>query len=279
MGTQTIDIKPYNANIGAEIAGVNLAEAMSDATIAEIRQALLDHLVIFFRDQDITPAQHLAFARRFGEPSDYPMLKGLPGIPEIVEVVKLPDEHANFGGAWHSDTAYLEVPPMGSILVAREVPKAGGDTEFASMVSAYETLPGDMKTRLDGLKAINSSTNPIAAATRQHRIGEGAKRDPAAEMRAVHPIVRTHPETGSRALYVNAAHTIGIEGMDEAESGPLLERIYAHQRRPQFACRFRWAPGSIAFWDNRSTQHNAINDYHGHKRLMHRITLAGERPV
>ncbi|HUT48233.1 MAG TPA: TauD/TfdA family dioxygenase [Alphaproteobacteria bacterium] len=279
MGRQTIEVGQTGRALGAEIGGVDLAGPLDDATIAAIRQALLDHLVIFFRDQTITPAQHLAFARRFGETADYPMLKGLEGFPEIVEVVKLEHEEANFGGAWHSDTAYLDVPPMGSILVAREVPDAGGDTEFANMYAAYESLSDGMKELIGALKAVNSSTNPVAAATRQHRIGEGAKRDPAAEMRATHPVVRTHPETGRKALYVNPAHTIAIEGMSEAESAPILGVLYAHQQRPEIACRFHWTPGAIAFWDNRAAQHNAINDYHGRKRLMHRVTLAGERPV
>ncbi|MEJ2121327.1 MAG: TauD/TfdA family dioxygenase [Alphaproteobacteria bacterium] len=225
------------------------------------------------------PAQHLAFARRFGETADYPMLNGLEGFPEIVEVVKLEHEHANFGGAWHSDTAYLDTPPMGSVLVAREVPAAGGDTEFANMYAAYDSLSEGMKALIADLKAINSSTNPVAAATRQHRIGDGAKRDPADEMRATHPVVRTHPETGRKALYVNPAHTIGFEGMTPEESAPILDVLYEHQQRPEFACRFHWRPGSVAFWDNRAAQHNAINDYHGKKRLMHRVTLAGERPV
>lgn len=278
MGGQAIEVRRVGGALGAEIAGVDLTKPLDDAAVAAIRQALLDHLVIFIRDQDISPAQHLAFARRFGETADYPMLTGLEGFPEIVEVVKLEHEQANFGGAWHSDTAYLDIPPMGSILVAREVPEAGGDTEFANMYAAYESLSDGMKDLIGGLKAVNSSTNPIAAATRQHRIGEGAKRDPAAEMRATHPVVRTHPETGLKALYVNPAHTVAIEGMSEAESEPILDVLYAHQQRPEFACRFQWTPGAIAFWDNRAAQHNAINDYHGHKRLMHRVTLAGERP-
>jgi taurine dioxygenase len=279
MGKRTIEVRPVGGAIGAEIAGVDLARPLDDATVAALRQALLDHLVIFFRGQDITPAQHLAFARRFGKTTGYPMLKGLKDHPEIVEVVKLAHEQANFGGVWHSDTAYLEVPPMGGILVAREVPQAGGDTEFANMYAAYETLSDGMKAMLADLKAINSSTNPVAAATRQHRITEGAKRDPGAELRAVHPVVRTHPETGRKALYVNPGHTIAFAGMTEAESAPILEFLYAHQQRPEFAYRFRWAPGAIAFWDNRAAQHNAINDYHGHKRVMHRVSLAGERPV
>jgi len=279
MGGQAIEVRRVGGALGAEIAGVDLTQPLDDAAVAAIRQALLDHLVIFFRDQDISPAQHLDFARRFGETADYPMLTGLEGFPEIVEVVKLEHEQANFGGAWHSDTAYLDIPPMGSILVAREVPETGGDTEFANMYAAYESLSDGMKDLIGGLKAVNSSTNPIAAATRQHRIGEGAKRDPTAEMRATHPVVRTHPETGLKALYVNPAHTVAIEGMSEAESAPILDVLYDHQQRPEFACRFHWTPGAIAFWDNRAAQHNAINDYHGHKRLMHRVTLAGERPA
>jgi taurine dioxygenase len=246
--------------------------------VAEIRQAWLEHLVIFFRDQPLTPAQFLAFARRFGEPIEYPFVKGLDEHPEIIPVLKLAHENVNFGGIWHSDTAYLDVPPMASTLIAREVPPAGGDTEFANMYLAYERLSDGMKRMLEGLVGINSSSAADVSRTREDRLRDSARADARKEYVAGHPVVRVHPETGRRALYVNVAHTVAFEGMTVEESAPLLQYLFRHQVRPEFTCRFRWQPGSIAMWDNRCAQHNAINDYPGHRRLMHRITLAGDKP-
>lgn len=276
--SQSLEIRPIAGALGAEIGGVDLSQDLSDDTIAEIRQALLDHLVIFFRDQNITPAQHLAFAKRFGETVEYPLVKGLEGYPEIMSVVKLEHEKFNFGGLWHTDTAYLEKPPMGSILLARELPPYGGDTEFANMYMAYETLSDGMKTLLAPLKGVNVSNLPKVQQTRQARVEDSTKTARETVLTATHPVIRTHPETGRTALYVNGAHTIRFEGLSDEECAPLLKYLFEHQRRPEFTCRFRWRPGSIAFWDNRATQHNPINDYHGSKRVMHRITLAGDKP-
>ena len=274
----TLDIKPIAGALGAEVHGVDLSKDTGDDTIGEIRQALLDHQVIFFRDQDITPAQHLAFAKRFGETVEYPLVKGLEGFPEIMTVVKLEHEKHNFGGLWHSDTTYLEQPPLGSILLARELPPFGGDTLFANMYMAYETLSDGMKELLAPLKGISISNLSRVTQTRAARVGDAAKAAPETVLRATHPVVRTHPETGRKALYVNGAHTSHFEGMTPEESAPLLGYLFKHQSLPEFTCRFRWEPGSIAFWDNRCTQHNPINDYHGYKRVMHRITIAGDTP-
>lgn len=264
--------------LGAEIRGVDLSLPLTDQQVAAIRAALLEHLVIFFRDQDITPAQQYAFASRFSDPEEYPMLNGLPDFREIVPVVKLAHERVNFGGLWHSDTTYLEEPPMGAILVARELPPAGGDTLFANMYLAYEMLSDGMKQMLSGLRAVNSSAKAEVTATREDRLTTDAKSGANTELVAIHPVVRTHPETGRKLLYVNYGHTVRFENMTEQESQPLLDYLFAHQTRPEFTCRFRWAPGSIAFWDNRAVQHNPINDYHGYKRVMHRISLRGTRP-
>jgi len=274
----TLDIRPVSGALGADILGVDLSQELSDEIIAEIRQALLDHLVIFFRDQDITPEQHLAFAKRFGDTVEYPLVKGVEGYPEIMLVVKYEHEKMNFGGLWHSDTTYLDIPPMGSILVARELPPHGGDTLFANMYLAYQTLSEGMKELLDPLKGVSVSNRPRVQATRQERMADSAKVEPETVLTAIHPVVRTHPETGRKALYVNGAHTIRFDGMSEAESEPLLDYLFEHQVRPEFTCRLRWEPGTIAFWDNRATQHNPINDYHGFKRIMHRITIAGDTP-
>ena len=273
-----LDIRPIAGALGAEIEGVALDGALDEATVAAIRRALLDHLVIFFRDQELPPERFLALARRFGAPVEYPFVRGIEGYPEIIQVAKFEHETVNFGGIWHSDTTYLERPPMGTLLVAREVPQAGGDTLFANQYLAYETLSSGMKRLLDGLRAVNSSARADVSRTREDRI----RSDPAGaarqELVAEHPVVRTHPETGRKALYVNIAHTVRFVGMTEAESAPILGFLFEHQTRPEFTCRFAWAPGSLAFWDNRAAQHNPVNDYHGQRRVMHRITLAGDLP-
>ncbi len=198
--------------------------------------------------------------------------------PLVVPIMKLEGETRNFGGIWHSDTAYLPEPPMATILYAKELPRVGGDTLFANMYMAYETLSDGMKTMLAPLKALNSAANQAVSDTRKDRIEDSGKDASTLQTEAVHPVVRTHPETGRKALYVNRAHTVRFDGMTEAESAPLLGYLFAHQIREEFTCRFRWSPGAIAFWDNRCTQHYPVNDYAGHKRLLHRITLKGDMP-
>jgi len=276
--SSTIDVRPITGSIGAEISGVNLAEELSSAAIADIRQALLDHLVIFLRDQDITPAQQLAFVSRFGEPDIYPFVKGLEDYPQITPILKLPDETINFGGVWHSDTVYQPTPPMATILYAKELPPTGGDTLFANQYQAYESLSAPLRKILDGLTAVNSAAKGSAAHTRSSRIADAGTGLAAEVMEAEHPVIRTHPETGRKALYVNTGHTVCFKGMTETESAPILNFLYQHQIKPEFCCRFAWAPGSLAFWDNRCTQHYPVNDYHGHTRLLHRITLKGDKP-
>lgn len=275
---QTIEVRRLAGALGAEIHGVDLAAGLDAKTTAEIRRAFLEHLVIFFRDQTLDLAQYMAFARSMGEPIEYPFVQGLPGHPQIIEVKKLEHEKSNFGGIWHSDTAYLDVPPMASILLAREIPPYGGDTLFANQYLAYESLSSGMKRMLEGMKAVFSSAKADVSKTREDRLKSDGRGDARKEYEAEHPVVRTHPETGRRALYVNVAHTARFAGMSEEESAPLLAYLYQHQVRPEFTCRFVWQPGSIAFWDNRCTQHNPVNDYHGYRRLMHRITLAGDPP-
>jgi taurine dioxygenase len=273
-----LDVRPIAGALGAEIYGIDLASELDSGTVAAIRRALLDHLVIFFRDQELPPDRFLGFARHLGVPVEYPLVKGIEGYPEIIRVAKLEHETVNFGGIWHSDTTYLETPPMGTMLVAREVPPVGGDTLFANMYLAYETLSDGMKRLLDGLKGVSTSIKADATRTREDRI----KSDPTTQSRqefiAEHPVVRTHPETGRKALYVNVAHTVRFAGMTEAESAPILRYLFQHQVQPEFTCRFSWRVGSLAFWDNRAAQHNPVNDYHGYRRVMHRITLAGDRP-
>ena len=271
------EVRPIAGALGAELHGVDLAQDLADDVIGEIRQAWLDHLVVFFRDQRITPAQQLAFARRIGEPIAYPQLNGLADYPMITPVVKLETERNNFGGVWHSDTTYLQVPPMASMLYALELPPVGGDTEFANQYLAYDTLSPALQTMLQGLTGVSSSMKAEASKTREDRLKAAGQEVKALE--AEHPIVRTHPETGRKALYLNIGHTAKIKGWTEKESAGLLAFLFEHQIRPEFTCRFRWQPGSLALWDNRCAMHNAINDYHGHRRILHRITLAGERPA
>jgi taurine dioxygenase len=274
-----LKVQPIAGALGAEIAGVDLRAELSDATISEIRQALLDHLVIFFRNQDLPPARFLALARHFGTPIEYPFVKGIEGFPEIINVAKLEQETVNFGGVWHADTTYLQEPPMATLLVAREVPEAGGDTLFANQYLAYETLSEKLRSLLAGLHGVSSSAKADASRTREDRIRSDGSAEARKLLVANHPTVRTHPETGRKALYVNRAHTVSFAGMTEEESAPLLEFLFRHQIRPEFTCRFRWTPGALAIWDNRCAQHYAVNDYAGHRRIMQRITLAGGVPA
>ncbi len=270
-------IEPIAGALGAEISGAALAQPLDPETVDAIRAALLEHLVVFFRDQAITPAQQLHFAGYFGTPDVYPMIPGLDGFPQITEVRKLEHETVNFGGLWHSDTVYLQRPPMATLLLAVEVPAAGGDTLWANQYLAYETLSPALRTTLESLRAVNSSAKADASRTREDRL-RAQHSESAGERQAVHPVVRKHPETGRKALFVNYGHTVRFEGWTEEESRPLLEFLFRHQTRAELTCRFRWRPGSIAFWDNRCTQHNPINDYQGQRRLMHRVILAGDVP-
>ena len=272
-------IKKIAGALGAEISGVDLSQGVSAPLAADIRKVFLDHQVIFLRNQALTPGQFLAFAKSMGEPVEYPFVKGLDGFPHIIEVKKLEHEKVNFGGIWHSDTTYLDVPPMGSMLLSREVPPYGGDTLFANQYLAYESLSGTMQRLLDGLVGISTSAKADVSKTREDRIKSDGKDAAPQQYRAEHPIVRTHPETGRKALYVNVAHTAGIKGMTDEESAPILNFLFAHQVKPELTCRFAWDANAIAFWDNRCAQHNPVNDYHGFRRVMNRITLKGDKPV
>jgi taurine dioxygenase len=277
MAANGFEVRRLSGALGAEVLGVDLAEA-GDNVVAEIRKVWLDHGVIFFRDQDLPPTKFLSVAKKFGEVVEYPFVKGIDGFPEIIPVVKLEHETKNFGGIWHSDTAYLDEPPAGTMLIAREVPPYGGDTLFASGTLAYETLSDGMKGMLDGLIAVNHSAKADVTRTREDRVRDGGKTEAKKEYISEHPVVRTHPETGRKALYVNVGHTVRFKDMTEEESAPLLNYLFQHQVRPEFTCRFSWRVGSMALWDNRCVLHNPVNDYHGYRRVMHRITLAGDSP-
>ncbi len=278
MSHTGLEVTPYSSAIGALVSGVDLAQPLSDEAFATIRQAFFDHGVIFFRDQNITPEQHLAFARRWAPIDINRFFKSVANYPEIAEVRKEADQRTNIGGAWHTDHSYDVEPAMGSLLLAREVPPRGGDTLFASMSMAFEALSPGLKKTLEGLKALHSTRHVFGeksgyakAADLGERVGNSA----AAVQDVVHPVVIRHPDTGRQTLYVNSAFTVQFEGWTVAESEPLLRFLYQHASKPEFSCRFAWQQGSLAFWDNRATWHYALNDYHGHRRLMHRITVQG----
>ena len=271
-----INVQPVSGALGAEISGVDISLPLDAEVVEEIRNAFLSHLVIFFQNQVITPQKQLNFAEQFGIPMEYPQLKGLPECPLVTEVIKLEHEKLNFGGVWHSDTAYLKQPPMASMLYAIEIPPYGGDTIFSNQYMAYENLSDGFKKTLSELIAVNSSTKPEVSMTREDRMSEAGME--LNVLSALHPAVRTHPETGRKALYVNKAHTTHFEDWTEQESKSLLEFLFHHQVRTEFTCRFSWEKNSLAFWDNRCVQHNPVNDYHGFRRIMHRVTIAGDKP-
>ena len=278
MSAAALEVTPLAPAVGAEVRGVDLSRPLSPALLARLREIWLSAGVLVLPDQPLTSEAFLVFARALGEVSEYPFLRGLTGFPEITEVVKLEHETVNFGGVWHSDTTYLPRPPMATLLLARETPPAGGDTLFASQAAAYEALPDTTQQQLLGMRAINSSAKAEVSRTREDRLRDAARSEDAQVFEASHPVVRTHPETGRRALFINPAHTVGIDGMTEGDGEALLELLFLHQIRPEFTCRVRWRPGTLAIWDNRQLLHFPINDYHGHRRVMHRITLAGDRP-
>lgn len=274
-----LEVRPLSRAVGAEILGINLLNPVSDAQIAEIRKIWLQHSVVFFREQPLEPGAFQAFAQRFGEIIEYPFVKGLPDFPLIVPVLKLPHEKHNFGGVWHTDTTYLQEPPMATMLIARELPPVGGDTLFASNYAAFEGLSPALQDTLRTLKGVNSSAKAAVTHSREDRLADSATDKGRSELNSEHPVVRTHPETGREALYVNPGHTVRFAGWTEEESAPLLHYLFEQQVKPEYTCRFVWRPGSIAFWDNRCALHNPINDYHGYKRLLHRITLKGDKPA
>lgn len=278
-GYDRITVAPVAGSLGAEIGGVDLAADLDEATVAEIHRAFLEHHVLFFRDQRLEPETLEVFGRRFGELDTHPFVEGMPDHPEVIEIVTEPDDEINFGGGWHTDVTFLEEPDLGSILYAVEVPPYGGDTLFANQHLAYETLPDDLEARVEELVALHSAGPQYAEggySTRSRSMRTRGSDAAGAVVR--HPVVRTHPETGRKGLYVNRAFTIGIEGMADDEAAALLKRLFVHATREPFTCRFRWQPGSVAMWDNRSVQHFALHDYRGHRRRMQRITIRGDRP-
>ncbi|MEO2166655.1 MAG: TauD/TfdA family dioxygenase [bacterium] len=277
----TIEIRPVAAGFGAEICGVNLADGVTDKTIAAIRDTLARFGVIFFHKQSLSPQQHLAFAERFGKINVNRFFRPVEGHPQIAEVRKEPEQKINIGGGWHTDHSYDEVPAMSSVLYALEVPSCGGDTLFANMALAYESLSDGLKKTLDGLNAVHSGRHVFGtravtqAKDNKDDIGGRIANPDAVIEDVVHPVVIRHPESGRSTLYVNPGFTLRFEGWSPAESAPLLRFLYKHATLPERTIRFHWGEGSVAFWDNRATWHYALNDYPGEGRLLHRITIEG----
>lgn len=278
-----IAVRKYAGSLGAEIEGVDLATNFSDDVMAKIRSALLGHLVLFFPDQHLTPEQQIAFGRRWGELYIHPLVKGMDEYPAMLELKKTPENKKNAGGHWHSDQMYSDQPAMATMLYAKVIPSVGGDTMFTNQYLAYETLSSGMQHMLQGLRAVSYG---------DHAKGQEGKsradyykeymslkmRDPGdRQIVSAHPVVRTHPETGRKSLYIGS-HVQHFEDMTEEESRPLIDYLMAHSTRPEFTCRYRWQQNALAIWDNRCTQHNAINDYPTETRIMHRITLCGDTP-
>ena len=273
-------VTPLAPAMGAEITGLDLAKGdFGPGLIDDIRAAWLDHQMLVLRDQNLPPRRQLELARAIGVPDIYPFLEGLDEYPEITSVLKREDETVNFGGVWHTDTIYQDKPPMATMLQAVELPPIGGDTLFANQHLAWDRLSDGFKDALSGLRVICAAGKSKVAATRTARIAEKGKAVDADAMQASHPVVRTHPETGRKALYASPGHAIRFDGWSEEESAGLLAYLFRHQILPEFQCRLTWRVGDIAIWDNRCTLHYPMNDYHGHRRLLHRITLKGDRPV
>lgn len=281
---EKIEVIPLAGALGAEITGVDLAK-LDDATFGELHRAWLEFQVIYFRNQDMTPDDHLAFARRWGEIHIHPFNAPMDGYPEILQLLKTETAERNNGNLWHSDQMYTSNPAKATILIAREMPPFGGDTMFTNQYLAYDALSDGMKNMLTGLKGVNdgNSRKNFRGKTRAELAKSGQattpqkEPDPDVQTVSVHPLIRTHPETGRKALYVGA-HTVRIDGMTDDESSPLLQYLMEHSTRPEFICRVRWEVGTLTMWDNRCCQHYALNDYQGVRRCVHKVTVKGDEP-
>jgi len=282
MKKSEIAIEPVSGALGAEVSGIDVAEPMTDLQQDTLREAFLKHQVLFFRNQKLTPQQQLTFTSVFGEPDTYPFMVGLPDTPEVIDIVKTEADSVNFGGSWHSDTSYLPQPALGTVLYAVEVPAHGGDTLFANTEQAYDALSSGMKELLDGVIGVYDSNHGYGG-SRKKALGKlelmSERYDESSDsFVSEHPVIRTHPETGRKSIYVGKGHTSHLKNMNYDESRPIITWLAEHIVKPEFTCRLRWTPGAIAVWDNRSTQHFAINDYAGKRRHMRRVTMKGDTP-
>lgn len=278
-----LQVAPIAGACGAILEGVDLAADLDDAVIAEIRRAVLDHQVVFFRDQRISPERQVVFSRRFGPFSPVPFIEPTPDHPEVITVVREASESQpfTFGSLWHSDFSFLTEPPFASILHAVDVPPYGGDTLWANQELAYSTLSTGMQDTLTGVRGVHSAVNaysPKMQPVHDAFTGMTVRTSDEANRTERHPAVRRHPETGRTGLFVNAQYTVGLDGFQAHEARPILDVLFNHAVRPEFTCRWRWSVGDVAFWDNRCLQHIVLADYTGHQRVMHRTTVAGDRP-
>jgi taurine dioxygenase len=286
MPYKHIEVRPISGALGAEIHNVTLSQKLSEEVFSEIHHAWMTHLVVFFRNQDLTPDQHIAFSKRFGELLEVPFVRALPDYPQILPVMKGASEKKKrvFGGIWHTDMSYTAEPPMASALYGRVLPPFGGDTLWANMYLAYDTLSEGMKAFLDQLVVVHSAVKSYGAYGIAVNNGDPAHKmavtsDERAYQEQEHPAVRIHPVTKKKAIYINSAYSIRFKDFSEEESAPILQYLFTHITRPEFTCRFRWDKGSLALWDNRCTQHLPLNDYDGFDRELYRTTIAGDRPI
>ena len=281
---QRITVRPMAGALGAELSGVDVAEELDGATVAALRASILDHGVVVLRDQKLSREAQLAFARRLGTPEVHPIANGMAEHPEIIRVLKPAGENAFFGTSWHTDNSFFEKPTSFTILYGETVPEVGGDTVFASMERAWSTLSAPMQRFLEPLRAVHSAGRAYDPRTTGTAKYEGKAPitytySDAIWHEVLHPVVRTHPETGRKSLYVNPMFTQRIDGLERHESDAILAMLHAHAARIELQCRLRWTPGSLAIWDNRSVQHYAIDDYADSLRVMYRVTLEGTKPV
>jgi alpha-ketoglutarate-dependent taurine dioxygenase len=280
---KTIEVERIAGALGAEVSGVDLSKPLDDVVFDEIHRAWLENQVLFFRDQEMTSQQYLAFAKRWGGIHLHPYMTGLNDHPEIFEIIKKEEDTQNFGGRWHVDQMFCPEPAKATMLYGRQVPDYGGDTLFANLYLAYDALSQGMKAMIAKLKTVNNGDRRYGGKSRAERYAHGGSmapkvvREAGNDIVSEHPLVRTHPETGRRLLFIGS-HSERFAGMTQEESAPLLEQLMAHSHQPELTCRFRWQAGSLAIWDNRCCQHNAVNDYNGKRRVMHRITIKGDTP-
>lgn len=286
MSYDTISAKPIAGSLGAEIEGVDLSKPLSNHQADEVYRAFLDHKVVFLRGQSLEPAQQVAAAKLFGDPYQIPFVAPMDGYPEIIEITREAGDAGkhNFGSGWHSDMSFQPKPPKGSMLYTVEIPPYGGDTMWVNMEAAYDALSPGLKAMLDAMKVMHSAKRSYGSggtfsnnANQTGTMKVGA--DESGDGEIAHPLVRRHPETGNKSLFINEVYAVRLENMTTEESKPLLGMLMAHCLKPEFSCRFRWSAGTVAVWDNRCLMHYAIGDYDGHRRVARRVTLAGDAPV
>lgn len=277
----SLTVKALSRSLGAEVTGIDLSGEL-EPNRAALARLFADHQVLFFRDQNLQPSDLVRFAEIFGPVGAYPFAKGMEAEPRVIPIIKEPTQTTNFGGIWHTDSTYLTKPSAASVLYSVEVPKVGGDTMWADGYLAYETLSPGLQKTLASLKVVCSAAKGKAQLRGDHLSAgsmQAANSDDMDVKQATHPIIRTHPVTGRKALYLSKAHVTHFEGMSAAESAPLLDFMYEHQIKEELTCRFHWTAGTLAIWDNRCTVHYPLNDYHGHRREMWRVTIDGDVPV